>query len=79
MITGFSILLMAVAPLHEAYADIDQLQKDNQEVWTTGVASQESTETSLASSMIWWGVGLTVGIAILIAFLHGTSTSSAHQ
>lgn len=72
-----SITLLALAPLKALHADLEQVQEDQSEIWSTGVASQESTETSIVVSMLGWGLGLAVVIAVVAALVHNSTSSSS--
>ncbi|MBI2812196.1 MAG: hypothetical protein HYX67_15390 [Candidatus Melainabacteria bacterium] len=58
--------------------ELDNYKKDTESIWRTGTGSEDGTYTAIATSMIGWGVGLAVGIAILASVLHQSTASHAH-
>ncbi len=65
---------LIAAPLQRACADdaMQQYKADTTEHWQPGAASEESTESSIAKSMIGWGIGLAIVITIAVALIHST-------
>ncbi len=71
-------LLAALSVTFSASADsLDQWKKDTESIWRTGSGAEDGTYTAIASSMLGWGVGLSVGIAILASVLHQSAASHA--
>lgn len=54
------------------YADkcLDVYQEQINETWETGAAVEDSNFTAISTSMIGWGIGLAIGIAILACVIH---------
>ena len=60
-----------------AREDIQELGTATDQLYRVGAGAQDGAFTSLGASMLGWGLGLGVGIAILAGMLH-QSTASAH-
>ena len=60
-----------------ARESIQELGTQTDELYRVGAGAQDGAFTSLGASMLGWGLGLGVGIAILAGVLH-QSTASAH-
>lgn len=74
-----TILLATAPPLLSAKEDIQQLADQTDALYRTGAGAQDGAYTSLALSMLGWGLGLAAGIAILAAVLHQSSSSHNHD
>jgi len=59
--------------------DLETYQKDTDAVWRAGSGAQDGAFTSIATSMMGWGIGLAVGIGILASVLHQSTASTAHS
>ena len=59
--------------------DLQDTAKNTEELWRTGAGATDGSYTAVSTSMIGWGVGLALGIAILCAVLHQSTSSSAHD
>ena len=55
--------------------DIQTLGDQTDALYRTGAGAQDGAYTSLGTSMIGWGLGLAVGIAILAGVLHQSKVS----
>lgn len=63
-----------------AREDIQQLSDETDQLYRAGAGAHDGAYTALSVSMIGWGVGLAIGIALLAAALnHGSGGSSAHS
>lgn len=78
-----SIILITATVMTPLWAG-DSLSESTQateELWRTGSGAHDGAYTAISTSMIGWGIGLAVGIAILAATLNhgsGSSGSSSH-
>lgn len=62
-----------------AREEIQMLGDETDQLYRAGAGSGDGAFTALSISMLGWGVGLAIGIALLAAALnHGTGGSSAH-
>jgi hypothetical protein len=76
-------LLAACSLTLSASADqLDQWKKDTDSLYRTGGGAEDGTYTAIATSMLGWGLGLSVGIGILASVLHqsaaGHSATHCH-
>ena len=77
----FIAAVLAISLLSTAMAreTIDDVTKNTENLWRTGAGSSDGAFTAISTSMIAWGVGLAVAIALLAAALnHSSKSSSAH-
>ncbi len=60
--------------------ELQNYKKDTESIWRTGAGAEDGTFTAISTSMLGWGVGLSVGIAVLASVLHQSthSHSSVH-
>jgi hypothetical protein len=77
MLKRVGILIFAgaicIAPCGKLSAEddaMDNYKKDTEEIWKTGESSEESTESSIAASMLGWGLGLAIIIGVTFSLLH---------
>ena len=63
----------------EEHDDLQDYAKNTDELWRTGAGATDGSYTAISTSMIGWGVGLALGIAILAAVLHQSKASSGHS
>lgn len=70
------IALLAFSSSAHGADEIDQYAEDTENVWRTGAGAHDGAFTAISSSMIGWGIGLALGIAILAAVLHQSTASS---
>ena len=54
-------------------------KEDTENLWKTGAGAHDGASTAISASMIGWGVGLALGIAILAAVLHQSKSDSGHS
>lgn len=47
-------------------------------IWQTGIGAHDGAYTAIASSMLGWGVGLSLLIAILSMVIHQSVADNAH-
>jgi hypothetical protein len=75
------LLLMSIftttLPL-SAREEISELAESTDQLYRTGAGAQDGAYTALSMSMIGWGVGLAIGIAVLAATLNHGSGGSSH-
>jgi len=75
----FLVASLIVSPAKAIYADdLDRLGKETDRLWRRGKGAEDGAFTSMATSMIAWGVGIGI-VAALLAILIETSTTSAHS
>ena len=75
LMTAFTLIVLSVSlPADE----LDNYKKDTESIWRTGAGSEDGTFTAIATSMLGWGVGLSVGIAILASVLHQSTAGHNH-
>lgn len=55
--------------------EMQNYKKDSDAIWRTGVGAEDGTFTAVSTSMLGWGLGLSVGIAVLASVLHQSSAS----
>jgi hypothetical protein len=75
-------MLMLSTSSSFARDEISTIATETDNLWRTGAGAHDGAFTALSASMIGWGVGLAVGIALLAAALNhgtGTNTSNAHS
>ncbi len=58
--------------------DLNQYKEDTEAIYRTGSGSEEGAYSAISTSMLGWGVGLAVGIAILAGVLHQSTANTAH-
>jgi hypothetical protein len=74
-------IFLVVSLVCASQAKGDNLQdyaNNTEELWRTGAGAHDGSYTAISTSMIGWGIGLALGIAILCAVLHQSKASSAH-
>ncbi len=59
--------------------DLQDIATTTDRLWRTGCGAHDGSYTALSTSMIGWGVGLAIGIAVLAAVLHQSKAHTAHQ
>lgn len=73
------LLLTCISiPLLGFTDQMEQWKKDSDSIWRTGAGAEDGTFTAIGTSMLGWGVGLSVGIAVLASVLHQSAASHAH-
>jgi len=76
-----TFLLIAALTFSSSLQGRDDLQdtaKTTDELWRTGSGAHDGSYTAVSTSMIAWGVGLAIGIAVLAAVLRPSTSSSSH-
>ncbi len=68
------VLLFSTTAM-EARDQIAQYGTESDDLWQTGVGANDGAYTAISSSMLAWGAGLAVGIAILAAALNSSGSS----
>lgn len=62
-----------------AFSDnLQNYKKDTEAIWRTGAGAEDGTFTAISTSMLGWGAGLSVGIAVLASVLHQSTAGHAH-
>lgn len=77
-----SLLIAVFLTTSSGVGATDSLQDhatDTENLWRTGSGAHDGSTTAIATSIIGWGVGLALGIAILAAVLHQSTSSSGHS
>lgn len=57
----------------------DTYAEQTEDLYRTGSGAQEGAYSSLALSMLGWGLGIAAGIGILASVLHQSTSSSDHD
>lgn len=73
-------LVLATTLISTSFAreEISDLARHTDMLYRQGAGAQDGAFTALSVSMLGWGVGLAVGIAVLAAALnHGSGTSGS--
>ncbi len=76
LLLTYLIVLLPFSSL-SAKEDIQDLATNTDALYRVGAGAQDGAYTALASSMYVWGVVLAVGIAVLAAVLHQSTSSGA--
>jgi hypothetical protein len=58
--------------------ELQNYKKDTESIWRTGSGAEDGTFTAISTSMLGWGVGLSVGIAVLASVLHQSTAGHSH-
>lgn len=81
-ITYLLIALTCLTSTAQAADDLQDTAINTDKLWRTGSAAHDGSYTAISTSMIAWGIGLAIGIAVLCAVLrpssNSTSSSNAH-
>lgn len=73
------LVLCSIAFTASSFADdIQQYQRDTDAIWRAGAGAEDGTFTAISTSLVGWGIGLSVGIAILASVLHQSTASHSH-
>jgi hypothetical protein len=75
----FILILLIVATTSTTWAKdtVADAPKNTEKLWTTGSGAHDGSYSAISTSMIGWGVGLAVGIALLAAAFSKPSKSSS--
>jgi hypothetical protein len=73
-----TFLILALVNLSYAYGEdtVQDSAENTEKLWRTGSGAHDGSYTAISTSMIAWGIGLAVGIAVLVAVLHQSKASS---
>jgi hypothetical protein len=71
-------LVCHFSPAHANDGDLNQYKEDTDALYRTGSGAEEGAYSAISTSMLGWGVGLAVGIAILAGVLHQSTANTAH-
>jgi hypothetical protein len=77
-----TLLIIALLSFSSSVQGRDDLQdtaKNTDKLWRSGSGAHDGSYTAISASMIGWGIGLAVGIAVLAAVLHQSTSSSHHH
>ena len=72
------IASLLLAPSVPADDSMKEQQQAEENLWRSGSGAHDGARTAIATSMIGWGVGLAVAIALLAATLNHGSGGSSH-
>lgn len=73
------IVLTCIACTSPVFSEpLSNYSKDTEAIWRTGSGAEDGTYAAIATSMLGWGVGLSVGIAILASVLHQSGAGHSH-
>jgi transketolase N-terminal domain/subunit len=75
LLTGLTLFLL-IAPVFSD--ELQNYKKDTESLWRTGSGAEDGTFTAISTSMLGWGLGLSVGIAVLASVLHQSTAAHAH-
>lgn len=70
-------MAITATPLSATENDITEFPEDTDALYRVGDGAYDGSYSALSKSLLGWGVGLALGIGILCALLH-QSTSSSH-
>lgn len=80
--TALIIALLSFSSSVHGRDDLQDVAKNTDKLWRTGSGAHDGSYTAIGTSMLAWGIGLAVGIAVLAAVLHqstaGGSGGSSH-
>jgi hypothetical protein len=76
MIAFLLIALLSFSSSVHGRDDLQDTAKNTDKLWRTGSGAHDGSYTAISTSMIAWGVGLAVGIAVLAAVLHQSHSHS---
>ena len=74
-----TVLIIALLSFSSSVHGRDDLQdtaKNTDKLWRAGSGAHDGSYTAIGTSMLGWGIGLAVGIAVLAAVLHQSKASS---
>jgi hypothetical protein len=54
-------------------------KEDDEAVWRTGSGAHDGASTAIGVTILAWGIGLAVAIAILAAVLHQSNSQAGHS
>ena len=75
-------IFLIAALVNVAYAEEDTIEdhvENTENLWRTGSGAHDGSYTAISTSMIAWGVGLAIGIAVLAAVLHQSKSHHSHD
>lgn len=77
LISGILILaLVSFSSSVQGEENLQNYSENTENLWQTGKGASDGSYTAISTSMIAWGVGLAVGIAVLCAVLHQSKSGS---
>jgi hypothetical protein len=79
IITCLIIALLSTSSSVHGRDDLQDTAKNTDKLWRTGCGAHDGSFTAISTSMIGWGIGLAIGIAILAAVLRQSTSANAHQ
>jgi hypothetical protein len=81
MTTFMLIAFLCFSSSVQGRDDLQDTAKNTDKLWRTGSGAHDGSYTAISTSLIAWGVGLAVGIAVLAAVLRpstGSGGGNAH-
>lgn len=72
---AFLACLVALSPL-AAKEELEELAENTDNLYRVGVGAEDGAFTELGSSMLAWGIGLGVGIALLAGLIHQSDSDT---
>ncbi len=78
-IISLSALLMLLSAPLVAKEELSQLAEQTDQLYRAGCGAEDGVYTALSSSMVAWGVGAVVVIAVLVGSLHSSTAHSGHN
>ena len=79
-VTSFLVVALLLTSSEGTASDtLNDWKEDTENLWRTGSGAHDGSTTAIATSIIGWGVGLALGIAILAAVLHQSKAGSGHS
>ena len=70
------VMISTSSPLIGDEDDIEQLAVQTDALYRTGAGAHDGAYTSLAVSMLGWGIGLAIAIGVVVAVIHGSRCPS---
>lgn len=75
----FSLLISSTSLVLAADNDLESYSEETEEIWQSGVGSQDGAFSAISVSMLGWGLGMAAVIAVVASVLHQSSASSSHS
>jgi hypothetical protein len=80
LITSLLIIASLLSSSGAIAADtLEDWKEDTENIWRTGSGAHDGSTTAIATSIIGWGIGLGLAIAILAAVLHQSKAGTGHS
>jgi 1,4-dihydroxy-2-naphthoate octaprenyltransferase len=78
MIRLLLIALLCFSSSVQASDDLQDTAKNTDNLWRTGSGAHDGSYTAISTSMLAWGIGLAIGIAVLCAVLRPSTNSNSN-